>query len=312
MGFYALHDNTTPGKSAAVAECACPEKTHLPPKNRVWKFLDDTENRVGENDAFDQCSCLENPPTATIIVSGVRFYGFRYYDPETGKWPNRDPIGEWGGLNVYGFLGNDGVNAWDYLGFCDELSQAKLFFSPVSEKMSPWGNLYNALKSMEADLREKCCIKIDLKTNMDQKSILEERWKYSGNEVLFMMLKSRTPKLPDPNRDNGFRDQVYQARNHCMNGSVEQSFTLTDLLGDDEESIPIYVAGSLLDYADAPANTFKIQGGDKEGKLAHATADAMSQAINNWLRSKKCKVLIPDDIFTNDKYETLSEKHGRD
>jgi hypothetical protein len=46
----------------------------------------------------------------------VFYYGFRYYDPETGRWPNRDPIGERGGYNLYGFVGNDGVNAWDYLG----------------------------------------------------------------------------------------------------------------------------------------------------------------------------------------------------
>jgi hypothetical protein len=44
------------------------------------------------------------------------YYGFRYYDPETGRWPNRDPIEEEGGYNLYGFVGNDGVNAWDYLG----------------------------------------------------------------------------------------------------------------------------------------------------------------------------------------------------
>lgn len=32
------------------------------------------------------------------------------------NWPNRDPIEEWGGLNMYGFVGNDGVNDFDYLG----------------------------------------------------------------------------------------------------------------------------------------------------------------------------------------------------
>lgn len=49
-------------------------------------------------------------------ASGMLFYGFRYYDPETGRWPNRDPIEEWGGLKLYGFVGNDGVNWVDYLG----------------------------------------------------------------------------------------------------------------------------------------------------------------------------------------------------
>ena len=44
------------------------------------------------------------------------YYGFRYYDPVTGRWPSRDPIAEDGGLNLYSFVGNDGANNWDYLG----------------------------------------------------------------------------------------------------------------------------------------------------------------------------------------------------
>ena len=46
----------------------------------------------------------------------VAYYGYRYYDPQTGKWPSRDPIGEEGGINLYGFVGNDGVNENDLLG----------------------------------------------------------------------------------------------------------------------------------------------------------------------------------------------------
>jgi hypothetical protein len=34
----------------------------------------------------------------------------------TGRWPSRDPIEEDGGVNLYGFVGNDGVNKWDILG----------------------------------------------------------------------------------------------------------------------------------------------------------------------------------------------------
>ncbi|MEM0967685.1 MAG: RHS repeat-associated core domain-containing protein [Verrucomicrobiota bacterium] len=48
--------------------------------------------------------------------TGLSYYGFRYYDPQTGRWLNRDPIEEAGGLNLYRFVGNDGVNAWDLLG----------------------------------------------------------------------------------------------------------------------------------------------------------------------------------------------------
>ncbi len=43
-------------------------------------------------------------------------YGFRYYEPVTGRWPSRDPIEERGGVNLYGFVGNGGVGRWHYLG----------------------------------------------------------------------------------------------------------------------------------------------------------------------------------------------------
>ena len=52
----------------------------------------------------------------TDTTSGHIYYGLRYYDPRHGRWLSRDPIGERGGLNLYGFVGNDGVNRWDYLG----------------------------------------------------------------------------------------------------------------------------------------------------------------------------------------------------
>jgi len=48
--------------------------------------------------------------------SRLQLSGYRYYNPELGRWPSRDPIGERGGLNLYGFVGNDGVGGWDYLG----------------------------------------------------------------------------------------------------------------------------------------------------------------------------------------------------
>ncbi len=49
----------------------------------------------------------------------VMYYGYRFYDPETGRWPSRDPIEEEGGVNLYNFVGNDEVNKWDMLGLSD-------------------------------------------------------------------------------------------------------------------------------------------------------------------------------------------------
>ena len=50
------------------------------------------------------------------LSPGVTDYGYRYFDPNTGRWPSRDPIEERGGVNLYGFVGNNGVNGVDVLG----------------------------------------------------------------------------------------------------------------------------------------------------------------------------------------------------
>lgn len=47
---------------------------------------------------------------------GLYYYGYRYYEPSAGKWLNRDPLAEEGGLNLYGYCQNDPVSAVDPLG----------------------------------------------------------------------------------------------------------------------------------------------------------------------------------------------------
>jgi len=48
--------------------------------------------------------------------TGLVYYGFRYYSPELGRWINRDPLGELGGMNLYAFVGNNPVIYSDPLG----------------------------------------------------------------------------------------------------------------------------------------------------------------------------------------------------
>jgi RHS repeat-associated protein len=52
-------------------------------------------------------------------ATGYYNYGYRFYNDTTGRWPSRDPIGENGGVNLYGFLGNDGVGKTDALGLAE-------------------------------------------------------------------------------------------------------------------------------------------------------------------------------------------------
>jgi RHS repeat-associated protein len=44
------------------------------------------------------------------------YYLYRFYVPGIERWLNRDPIQEWGGINLYGFVGNNPVSWIDPLG----------------------------------------------------------------------------------------------------------------------------------------------------------------------------------------------------
>jgi RHS repeat-associated protein/uncharacterized repeat protein (TIGR02543 family) len=48
--------------------------------------------------------------------TGLFYNGFRNYDPTTGRYSESDPIGLAGGINTYGYVGGNPVNAIDPLG----------------------------------------------------------------------------------------------------------------------------------------------------------------------------------------------------
>jgi RHS repeat-associated protein len=54
-------------------------------------------------------------------TDGLYYYGYRLYDPLTQRWLNRDPIGERGGINLYAFVANNPINAYDPLGLRGKL-----------------------------------------------------------------------------------------------------------------------------------------------------------------------------------------------
>jgi RHS repeat-associated protein len=49
--------------------------------------------------------------------TGLGYWIYRYYSPELGRWISRDPIGEQGGTNIYGYVGNQPTVYADPLGF---------------------------------------------------------------------------------------------------------------------------------------------------------------------------------------------------
>lgn len=56
-------------------------------------------------------------PRGNFPVIPVRVSNHRYYSPELGRWLNRDPIGEKGGVNLYGMVANNPSNKTDIWGY---------------------------------------------------------------------------------------------------------------------------------------------------------------------------------------------------
>jgi RHS repeat-associated protein len=44
------------------------------------------------------------------------YYGYRYYSASTGRWISRDPIGDRGGVALYGFAHNNPISVVDFFG----------------------------------------------------------------------------------------------------------------------------------------------------------------------------------------------------
>jgi hypothetical protein len=52
-------------------------------------------------------------------------------------WPSRDPIEEEGGVNLYGFVGNDGISSIDFLGLAQESGVSYKWTAEVKCKDKP-------------------------------------------------------------------------------------------------------------------------------------------------------------------------------
>src|SRR5690606_13237573 len=60
--------------------------------------------------------------------SGLQYMRNRYYDPQTGRFTQLDPIGLAGGVNQYGFAAGDPVNHSDPFGLsCEPKNRAEAF-----------------------------------------------------------------------------------------------------------------------------------------------------------------------------------------
>ncbi len=97
--------------------------------------------------------------------TGLSSYPFRYYIPELGKWLNRDPVNELGGMiyrqkiyddiadiNLYGMVLNNPLNIFDPFG----LEAEPNFEAPYEEWQCPKGTCRYTQKGYKRDGRNGC------------------------------------------------------------------------------------------------------------------------------------------------------------
>lgn len=77
-----------------------------------------TEKGGNQAGAIDESQGFGNNRAESPGAPKLSFYRNRYYDQNTGRWTQEDPIGIAGGVNLYQFAGNNPVAYTDPFGLC--------------------------------------------------------------------------------------------------------------------------------------------------------------------------------------------------
>jgi RHS repeat-associated protein len=84
------------------------------------------------------------------------YYLYRFYRPDLQRWLNRDPIQEWGGINLYGFAVNNPMFWVDLFGFGPIDGFPGILGGPSTpswQSPSMFGSLFSSLFGLYQDLK---------------------------------------------------------------------------------------------------------------------------------------------------------------
>ena len=117
--------------------------------------------------------------------TGLLYYGYRFYNPATGRFLNRDPMAERGGLNLYLFVNNSPITLFDKLGRepGDSEGQTRPPFSDIMDSVK------DVLKKLPKDQVEK--YEALYKKAQDIKSVYDEAKEANEvNDLVVAILKN--------------------------------------------------------------------------------------------------------------------------
>jgi RHS repeat-associated protein len=85
-------------------------------ESRAVYQYDGFGNKVASNGSMSESNPFQWSSKYFHQPSGLVAYEFRFYSSTLGRWINRDPIEEAGGINLYGFVGNQPTRLIDLFG----------------------------------------------------------------------------------------------------------------------------------------------------------------------------------------------------
>ena len=135
-------------KTAYFSITSAPWRRNPTGKNRVWDFfsLSNEIHPATRHQPAQPRRKIRHTPTKT--ASGIPY------------WPSRDPIEEDGVENLYGFVSNNGVNNWDYLGLLNVFGgdyDAGILEYPSLSNGAQSSGLEDAFPNPNKDVYEKTC-----------------------------------------------------------------------------------------------------------------------------------------------------------
>ena len=126
-GLLAVHTRTTSGQQAwGTAQTLFPTYDG---NGNIMSYINAATGAVEQEEEYGPFGENLRPRSTNILrcsigwstkytdeETGIVSYQIRPYQPQLGRWMSRDPIGETGGRNLYGFIDNVSVSEIDILG----------------------------------------------------------------------------------------------------------------------------------------------------------------------------------------------------